>query len=71
MWIARNEGDSYCHLFVYKPTKVYDKYQRRWVWISQTDEGKIRFWDSLMLPASQHELVTFENSPIEVELKFK
>jgi hypothetical protein len=41
------------------------------VWISQTDEGNIRFWDSLMLPASKHELVTFENSPIEVELKFK
>ena len=41
MWIARNEGDNYCHLFVYKPTKVYDKYQRRWVWISQTDEGQI------------------------------
>ena len=71
MWIARNEGDNYCHLFVYKPTKVYDKYQRRWVWISQTDEGQIRFWDSLMLPASMYELVTFENSPIEVELKFK
>lgn len=71
MWLAKNEGDSYCHLFVHKPTKVYDKYQRRWVWVSYTDDWIVRFWDGLSLPASQHEIVTFENSPIEVELKFK
>jgi hypothetical protein len=71
MWIARNEGDSHCHLFVHKPTKVYDKYQKRWAWVSYTDDWIVRFWDGLPLPASQHEVVTFENSPIEVELKFK
>ena len=71
MWIARNEGDSYCYLFVHKPTKVYDKYQKRWTWVSYTDDWIVRLWDGLLLPVSMYELVTFENSPIEVELKFK
>lgn len=71
MWIARNEGDSYCHLFVHKPTKVYKEYTKRWVWESLMEDGMYRPWDGLMLPASQYELITFENSPMEVELKFK
>lgn len=71
MWIARNEGDSCCYLFVHKPTKVYDKYQKRWTWVSYTDDWIVRLWDGLSLPVSMYELVTFENSPIEVELKFK
>ena len=71
MWIARNEGDSYCHLFLYKPTKVYDKYTRRWEWMILTDDGLEVLWAGMMLPASEYELVTFENSPIEVELKLK
>lgn len=67
MWIARSEGDSWCHLFVYKPVKVYDKYQRRWKWESDPKSP----FDGLLLPASKYKLITFENSPIEVELKLK
>jgi hypothetical protein len=71
MWIARDEGAGNCHLFNVKPIKVYDKYCRKWKWASFTKEGVEIVWDGLILPAQKYKLITFENSPIEVELKLK
>lgn len=35
LWIARDEGSSYCKLFINEPYKVYDKYIKRICWLTQ------------------------------------
>ena len=58
MWIARN-SDNTLELFKIKPKSFYE-------------EGIGQYWAggyAYFLPANQFPEVTFENSPMEVELK--
>lgn len=64
LWIARDEGSNYCKLFINKPYKVYDKFIKRIVWLTQDLLGTY-----MCLPDDNFPEVTFENSPMEVELK--
>ena len=69
MWIAKNEGDSFCFLFEDKPKKAFDKYTKLHYWVSYYGNGMVKLCDGLMLHPSKFPEVTFENSPMEVELK--
>ena len=64
MWITRGEGDNYCILFKEKPYKYYDWFCKEHF---KTDNG---YGAYMCLPADNFPEVTFENSPMEVELKF-
>ena len=57
MWIGRNE-DNTLALFKTKPMYFYE-------------EGNGHYWagHALYLPQNEYPEVTFENSPMEVELK--
>lgn len=68
MWIARDEGASHCRLFEGKPVCVKNSWSRRRVWNSYYSDGTLRIIDGLMLHSSKFQEVTFENSPVEVEL---
>lgn len=68
MWIARDEGASHCRLFEGKPVCVKNSWSRRRVWNSYYSDGTLRIIDGLMLHADKFQEVTFENSPVEVEL---
>lgn len=68
MWIARDEGDSCCRLFEDKPVCIVDKWTRRRVWQTYYPDGTPQILDGRMLHASKFQEVTFENSPVEVEL---
>ena len=60
MWVARN-SDNTLELFKIKPESFYE-------------EGIGKYWaggDGLFLSAASFPEVTFENSPIEVELLIK
>lgn len=65
LWIARDEGNAHCNLHLIKPSKYYDKYQRRWKWLAEP------YYAYLGLPDADFPEVTFENSPMEVELVLK
>ena len=72
MWIARSEGDSCCHLFVYKPTKVYDKYQRRWKWEIEPYPSELGESKEYIVPKLErmiNECSRFKQMLEEVELK--
>ena len=60
MWIAANE-DGRLHLFVDRPSRMYNKWADKGYWAGS--------YGALELPASKYPEVTFENSPMEVELK--
>ena len=60
MYVARDEGMNHCKLFHHKPEKVYDKNLKMYLW-------RGNFWDGQMIGNIPE--VTFENSPMEVELK--
>jgi hypothetical protein len=68
MWICRDEGASHCRLFEGKPVCVKNSWSRRRVWNSYYSDGTLRIIDGLMLHADKFQEVTFENSPVEVEL---
>ena len=64
MWIAKHEKQPYLVLFKEKPVKIFDKYTNGWWWES------INMCNAyITLDGSEFPEVTFENSPIEVELK--
>ena len=67
MWIAKNEKQSYLLLFEKKPVKMYDKFLRRWCWKSEDMCSN----HITLLNGSEFPEVTFENSPMEVELVIK
>ena len=64
MWIAKHERQSYLVLFKEKPVKRFDKFTRGWWWESENMCNSYMTLDSSAFPE-----VTFENSPMEVELK--
>ena len=60
LWIARNQ-DSSLWLHEEKPSLVYDDKLRNWYY----EKGSfLDFYDESLFPE-----VTFENSPMQVELK--
>ena len=66
MWIAKHERQSYLVLFKEKPVKRFDKFTRGWWWESENMCNSYMTLDSSAFPE-----VTFENSPMEVELVIK
>ena len=65
MWIARDE-DGLLNIFAdtipYK--KIYERiYERIVIWENDEEMGKI------VMDSAEYPEVTFENSPVEVELK--
>ena len=66
LWIARGEGDNYCILFKEKPYKYYDKFCKKNFFITDNMLGTY-----MCLLADEFPEVTFENSPMEVELVIK
>ena len=65
MWIARNEGSPYCTLYKgEKPRPYYDPYTKKNCWTITNLCGTYMCLDVKDFPE-----VTFENSPMEVELK--
>lgn len=65
LWIARDEKSNYCVLFLTKPHKVYDKFNRTYHWRTEDMMGTY-----LCLPSSEFTDVTYENSPRQVELNY-
>ena len=66
MWIAR-DGDGMLNLFNKKPIKVLPFYDRsRYAWT--VPRG---YSNSIILDKKLYPEVTFENSPMEVELVLK
>ena len=64
LWIARDEGDNTCKIFLKEPYKVYDDFIKKYCWETSDMMGTY-----MCLPSSEFPEVTFENSPQEVELK--
>ena len=67
MWIARHERYPYLVLFKEKPTKRFDKRTSRWYWCASEDA----YNPFMILGSLEYPEVTFENSPMEVELVIK
>ena len=65
MWICRDEETAYCRLFASKPSMRYSAYYEKFVWTN----GKPN--DGIQLEMDAFLEVTFENSPIEVEIVIK
>lgn len=63
MWICRDEETSYCRLFSSKPERRYSAYYEKYIWTNCKPN------DGIQLDMSNFPEVTFENSPMEVELK--
>ena len=63
LWIARGEGDNYCILFKEKPYKYYDEFCKKNFFTTDNMLGTY-----MCLLADAFPEVTFENSPMEVEL---
>ncbi len=63
MWICRDEETAFCRLFTSKPDKKYSYYYEKVIWTN----GKPN--DGVQLDMGDFPEVTFENSPMEVELK--
>ena len=66
IWIARGEDDNYCILFKEKPYKYYDWFCKKHFFKTDSMYGTY-----MCLPGDEFPEVTFENSPIEVELVIK
>lgn len=66
MWIAKHERQSYLVLFKEKPVKRFDNFTRAWWW-----ESNDMYNTYIILDSSEFPEVTFENSPMEVELVLK
>lgn len=66
MWIAKHERQPYLVLFKEKPVKLFDKSTRSWWW-----ESENMCETHIILDCSEYPEVTFENSPMEVELVIK
>lgn len=64
LWIARDEGDRYCKLFKDEPYKVYDRFIRKYSWVTEDMLGTY-----MCIEDDSINSITFENSPQEVELK--
>lgn len=60
IWIAANENGK-LNLFVDRPARMFDRWRKEGYWAGS--------YGALELPASKFPEVTFENSPMEVELK--
>lgn len=65
LWVAKDEGCNYCKLLIDKPYKVYDKFTKRYSWITNDMMGTY-----MCLPSSEFTDVTFENSPRQVEINY-
>lgn len=67
LWIARDEGCSFCKIYKdEKPHKYFDTCTEKYRWTISL------LWGTYMtLPNDAFPSVTFENSPMEVELKLK
>ena len=64
MWICRDEGSPFCTVSISEPHKVYDKFTKKYCW-------QAGLWDTMVLNPTDFPEVTFENSPMEVELVIK
>ena len=62
MWICRDEGSPFCKVSISEPHKVYDQFTKKYCW-------QAGMWDTMVLKPNDFPEVTFENSPMEVELK--
>ena len=65
MYIARDEETEFCRLFTTKPEVRYSAYYEKFIWTN----GKPN--DGIQLEMYAFPEVTFENSPMEVELVIK
>ena len=67
MWICRDEGEPFCKIFKgEKPHKYFDDFTKKKCWTVSF------LWGTYMtLPNDAFPEVTFENSPMEVELVLK
>lgn len=63
LWIARDEI-GYLTVFQKMPYKRYDPFTRKYHWCITSSSGNY-----MCLPDSLFPEVTFENSPLQVELK--
>ena len=63
LWIARDEEAANCRLFTTKPTKAYSYFYECEIWTTHRPD------QSIPLDMDEFPEVTFENSPMEVELK--
>jgi hypothetical protein len=63
LWIARDEETAFCRLFSSKPEKRYSYYYECFIWTNHKPN------DGIQLELYAFPEVTFENSPMEVELK--
>ena len=66
MWIARGEGSQYCVLFKEKPYKYYDEFCKKNFFTTDNMLGTY-----MCLPTDEFPEITFEKSPMEVELVIK
>ena len=66
MWIAKLEKGPYLVLFKEKPVKQFNAFMRGWYWESENMCNT-----HMILDGSEYPEVTFENSPVEVELVIK
>ena len=65
IYVARDEETVYCRLFSSKPEKRYSTYYEKFVWTNHSPN------DGIQLDMDCFPEVTFENSPMEVELVIK
>ena len=65
LWIARDEGAAYCYIFTTKPEKRYSHFYECEIWTTHRPNH------SMSLDVYDFPEVTFENSPMEVELVLK
>lgn len=65
LWVAKDERNNYCRLFLDKPYKVYDDFLKKHCWKTCDMMGTY-----MCLPASEFTDVTYENSPRQVELNY-
>lgn len=68
MWLAR-DSDGDLHLFVLKPIKNSSRYTTDiTIWVNKKYVDDI---NNIRLKCNMFHEVTFDNSPVEVELKLK
>ena len=65
LWIARDEEAANCRLFTTKPVKAYSHFYECEIWTTHRPN------QSMPLDVYDFPEVTFENSPMEVELVLK
>jgi hypothetical protein len=64
IWIARDEGSNACKIFPKEPYKVYDSFLKKYHWKLSGMIGGYMY-----LPPNEFQEVSFENSPVEMEIK--